>query len=227
LFFVGTNPTELQKKYGLAKWFSLPQKTITIQPKQTYVLQAKIENLPDLSPGGHYGALMLSQDNGNSGQNKVSVHPIASSLMFVTKRGGDTHKLGLESVNIKRSLFNLPSSVNLRFHNDGNTHLTPRGTVTLSTPQGRVISRGVINEDSNIILPETYRQFGVPLKKVSLAFATGKYVLNVSFRFDGIDQYRQYQTSFLYFPLFGIVILVLILVAVSGLTYRHLHRHRK
>jgi hypothetical protein len=226
LFFVGTNPTELQKKYGLAKWFELPQKTITIQPKQTFSLTAQIENLPDLSPGGHYGALMISQSGGLNSGNKVSVHPIASSLMFVTKQGGDTHKLGLAGVNVKHGIFSLPSSVSLRFHNDGNTHVTPRGMVTLSTPQGRIISRGIINEDSNIVLPETYRQLNVPLNKISSAFATGRYVLNVSFRFDGIDQYRQYQTSFLYFPTAGLIVLVLILAGVLGLVYWRSHNSR-
>jgi hypothetical protein len=225
LFFVGTNPTELQKKYGLAKWFSLPQKSITIQPKQTFVLNATIENLPDLSPGGHYGALMVSQNSGGS-QNKIAVHPIASSLMFVTKQGGDTHKLGLDNVTVKHSLFTLPSSVTLRFHNDGNTHVTPRGTITLSTPQGRIISRGIINEDSNIILPETYRQYNVSLKKNSTAYATGRYVLNVSFRFDGTNQVRQYQTSFLYFPMAALFVLILILAAVLGLLYWRLRKQR-
>jgi hypothetical protein len=229
LFFVGTNPTELQKKYGLAKWFSFPQSTITIRPKQTYVLQAGIENLPDLSPGGHYGALMLSQTDGGAGanSNKISLNPIASSLLFVTKQGGDTHKLSLSNVTVKHTLFSLPSSAALRFHNDGNTHVVPRGTVTLSTPQGRIISRGIINEDSNIILPETYRQLSVPLKKVSSAYATGRYVLNVSFRFDGIDQYRQYQTSFLYIPLAALIILIVVLAVAFALTYLRLRKCRK
>jgi hypothetical protein len=215
LFFIGTNPTELQKKYGLAKWFSLPEKTITVQPKQTFTLNAKIENLPDLSPGGHYGALMLSQNNQPSGgQSRVSVHPIASSLMFITKLGGDTHKLDLSGVSLKHSLFTLPSGVTLRFQNTGNTHVVPRGIVTLSTPQGRLISRGVINEDSNIILPQTFRQYSVSLQKVSNAYAVGRYELNVSFRFDGIDQYRSYRQSFYIFPILTLVIILLIFSAL-------------
>jgi hypothetical protein len=228
LFFVGANPTELQKKYGLATWLELPTSSLVLQPKQTVKVSADILNLGTLSPGGHYGALMVSPDDGTSGAttNNVSVHPIASSLLFVTKLGGDTHKLGLSGVDVKHTLFSLPSSVTLRFHNDGNTHVTPRGTVTLSTPQGRVIGRGIINEDSNIVLPETYRQLSVPLKKVASAYATGRYVLNVSFRFDGINQYRQYQTSFLYFPVLALIILVVILAVVAALAHNRLLRRR-
>jgi hypothetical protein len=198
LFFVGTNPTQLQKKYGLAKWFSLPDTSVTVQPNQTITLTAQIQNLPDLAPGGHYGALMLSQtsDTGGAGANKVSLHPVASSLLFVTKLGGDTHSLQLTKVTADRNLFKLPGAVTLRFYNDGNTHVVPRGVVKLSTPGGRLISQGVINENSNIILPQSHRQIYVPLSKFSGASAVSKYVLTVDFRFDGFDGYREYKTSF-------------------------------
>lgn len=222
LFFVGTNPTALQKKYGLAKWFSLPQKTLIIQPHQTQTINAQILNLPDLAAGGHYGALMISLNDNSKKTGQVGLQPIASSLLFVTKPQGATHKLGLSDVTLNRSLFKLPSKVDLRFHNDGNTHVVPRGTVTLSTSNGQVISRGVINQNSNIILPETYRKYDVTLKNVSSAYIPKRYTLNVSFRFDGIDQFRQYQTSFLYVPMVSLVTIFVLLAALASgyLLYR-------
>jgi len=222
LFFVGTNPTELQKKYGLAKWFSLQQKSITLQPKQSETITAEILNLPDLSPGGHYGALMLQADNpGQSGgNNQVSVHPIASSLLFVTKVGGDTHELSLASVSFKRTLFSIPSSVELRFQNKGNSHVVPRGNVYIKTAAGKVMSKGIINEDSNIILPETYRIYNVPLSSIGGLNASGQYQLHVDFRFDGIDTYRAYQQNLLVIqPWTILAALVLVVGSVVGLYY--------
>ncbi len=197
LFFVGTNPTALQKKYGLAEWFSLPQSSITLQPKQSQTIQAEILNLPGMAAGGHYGALLLSAETGQTAQGgNVSLHPIASSLMFVTKTGGDVHSLLLNSVSSDRSLFKLPSSVSLRFYNNGNTHVVPRGVIKLTTAGGKLIAQGIINQDSNIILPQTYRQLHVPLTKFAGASAISKYDLKVDFRFDGISQYREYRSSF-------------------------------
>lgn len=198
LFFVGTNPTALQKKYGLAEWFSLPQSSITLQPKQSQTIQAEILNLPGMAAGGHYGALLLSAETGQTAQagNNISLHPIASSLMFVTKTGGDIHSLLLNSVSLDRSLFRLPSSLTLRFYNNGNTHVVPRGVIKLTTASGKLIAQGVINQDSNIILPQTYRQLYVPLTKFAGASAISKYDLKVDFRFDGISQYREYRSSF-------------------------------
>jgi hypothetical protein len=221
LFFVGTNPTELQKKYGLAKWVSLSQKQITLQPKQSISLQAKILNLPDLAPGGHYGALMIAATNSNhpaQTSNNVALHPIASSLLFVTKVGGDTHKLSLSTVAAKHSLFAVPESVTLRFHNDGNTHVVPRGNVMLSSSGGKLISKGVINQDSTIVLPEASRQYSVVLAPINGGGRPGKYVLRVDFRFDGISQFRSYQQSFRLLPakyILGIALLILVGIIIQ------------
>lgn len=215
LFFAGANPTELQKKYGLAKWISLSQNQLTLEAGQTAKIQADILNLPSLTPGGHYGALMLelaSNSSASSG-NKVSVHPIASSLLFVTKTGGDTHKLSLADVSIKRSLFGLPSNITLRFHNDGNSHLVLRGSVIITNGKSKIVSKGIINEDSNIILPETFRQYQVPLRALAGA-SYGHYKLRVDFRFDGIDQFRSYQTTLFIVPL-GFVVLAIIIMVVA------------
>jgi hypothetical protein len=213
LFFIGANPTDLQKKYGLSKWLSLPEPSVTIQPKQTTKINAYILNGQTLSPGGHYGALMLalsSENQASSKNNKIALHPIASSLLFITKLGGDTHKLKLNNVDFSHNPLSAPSSVTLRFYNNGNTHLIPRGTVTLTSPGGKVISQGTINQDSNLILPEVYRKYTVPLIKVSTAIRPGNYKLTVNFRFDGYEQFRTYQAS-----IFLLTVPAIVLLAIS------------
>ncbi|HET7827239.1 MAG TPA: hypothetical protein VFK97_00020, partial [Candidatus Saccharimonadales bacterium] len=188
LFFVGTNPTALQKKYGLAKWLSLSTSQVIIQPHQTFTLDGQILNQPSLSPGGHYGALLISIGGGPAG-GQVSLEPIASSLLFVTKPAGATHFLSLSNVSFKHSLLSLPPAVNLRFQNTGNTHVVPRGVVNITDGHGRLISKGIINQNSAIVLPQTYRQLSVPMQKIVSPGRPGQYQLTVDFRFDGINQY--------------------------------------
>jgi len=220
LFFVGTNPTQLQKKYGLASWFSLPQDQITIQPKQTMTISGDVLNLSTLSPGGHYGALMISIGGQNPNPGQIGIHPIASSLLFVTKPQGATHNLALSNVYINHGLFKLPTSVTLRFHNDGNTHVVPRGVVSLLTKNGRLISKGVINENSNIILPQNFRRYSIDLKTVSAAGIGGAYTLKTDFRFDGIDIYRSYKTSFYYISVYALIFVIILLAAILFLKFR-------
>jgi hypothetical protein len=76
----------------------------------------------------------------------------------------------------------------------------PRGivTVTKAGSGGTVYSKGIVNTNSQIILPQTYRRYPVQLTKLSDARLPGKYVLNVDFRFDGINQFRGFKQSFIY-----------------------------
>jgi hypothetical protein len=219
LVFVGTNPTKLQKKYGLATWLTLPVSTITLEPKQSATIAANIVNQSSFAPGGHYGALLLGLDdnsNNSSGQNKVALHPIASSLLFINKVGGDTHRLKLTDVYSSHNIFKLPNTVTLRFNNNGNTHLIPRGTVEITDPNGKIVSKGIINENSGIILPETYRRYSVPLNKISGSIIPGEYKTTVNFRFDGYDTFRSYQTSqfLLTAALLLLVLAVVIIIAL-------------
>jgi hypothetical protein len=217
LVFVGTNPTHLQKKYGLAEWITLPNSSLSLEPGQTAEISATITNQSTLSPGGHYGALMLTLNDSSQSatQNKVAVQPIATSLLFVNKVGGDTHRLKLTTVNSNHNIFKLPRDITLRFYNDGNTHLIPRGTIEITDPRGKLVAKGVINENSNLLLPETYRKFSVPLKRISNSVFPGKYKITTNFRFDGYDQIRTYQTSqFLLTPLLLLFVLSVVLIAV-------------
>jgi hypothetical protein len=218
LVFVGTNPTELQKKYGLTTWITLPQTSVTLEPKQSSTITAIISNQASLAPGGHYGAIMLALDNKDqsNAQNKVAVHPIATSLLFVNKVGGDTHKLRLTNANISHNIFKLPSQITLRFYNDGNTHLVPRGTVDVTDPHGKLVAKGIINENSNLLLPETYRLYSVPLKKVGSSYVPGKYKITTNFRFDGYDQFRSYQASqFILAPMLLLLVMLVVVVIAS------------
>lgn len=226
LLFVGTNPTQLQKKYGLSQWISLPQSEVKIPAGATITVKASINDVASLPAGGHYGALMLALDSSESSAsslNKVALQPIASSLLFVTKQGGETYRLKLTQVSDNHSLLRLPSEVNLRFKNQGNTHLVPRGSIILSDSSGRVIKKGVINEESGIILPENARRYAVKLRSVSLASKPGKYMLTVDYRFEGFDGFRTYRNSFFVATpsvLFGVVAVILVL----GLGYLALRK---
>lgn len=221
LFFEGANPTELQKKYGLASWVSLPETAVTIGPKQTVSVKAVIFNQASLAPGGHYGALMLSlvTENGESKANTVGFQPIASALLFVNKVGGDIHSLSLDKVNKPKNVFALPSVVTLHFRNQGNTHVLPRGTVEIRDPGGRLNSKGIINQDSAIILPQLSRQFQVKLSRLALPERPGHYQLLVNYRFDGYPNYKTYQKSLLLLTPLGLIIFAGALSGLLGLAY--------
>jgi hypothetical protein len=155
-----------------------------------------------------------------SGKNSVGLAPIASLLIFVTKVGGDTHKLKLSKVTDNGNIFKHPTQVVLSFHNDGNTHLTPRGVVNLYDPANMLVSKGVINENSGLLLPELDRRYVVNLKSVASSQRLGNYRLTVAFRFDGLEQYRLYQTSRLFITPLSVLLIIFLLVAIWYVAFR-------
>lgn len=220
--FLGSSE-DLKNKYALASWLSLEKDEISLNSGEKQLLKVMIQNKESLSPGGHYGAVMAKMEIDDSGTGSessiVAINQSFASLIFVRKIGGEIYNLNLKEQEIEKNLLSLPINVRLRFQNTGNVHATPRGIVKISDPIGREISTGIINGESAIILPETFRKFPTELKNVAVAFIPGKYKVSVSFRFDGKDDFMTQENYFYFFP-FKISIVVLVLVVILVFFWR-------
>jgi len=219
--FIGSGDG-LNNKYGLASWMSLDRDAIVVSPGEKQAIQGRIENKDSLSPGGHYAAVVMKMENDNEqatvedAVSKISVAPTVAALIFTRKVGGEILGLDLKENNLENNFFGLPEMARLRFQNTGNVYATPRGTVKMFDPLKREVAKGVINNESAFILPETFRVFPVSLKEMSRAFLPGKYVVLTEYRYDGKeDFFTQKQTVFI-FPAVamvftGIIVIVIIL----------------
>jgi hypothetical protein len=212
----------LNNKYGLASWVSLEKDAIVLEPNETQKIKIKIENKESLSPGGHYAAIMAKMDDEKSvssmSESNIAFDPSFASLIFVRKVGGEIYNLGLKESEIKNSLIGLPSNIRLRFQNSGNVQVVPRGVVKITDPLGREVLRGIINSDSSLILPETFRSYTVALNDVSFAFVPGKYKVSIEYRYDGKDDFTIESKDIDFIPqvaiLAGLIILSLLVLYV-------------
>lgn len=211
--FIGVNNPDTSYKYGLSLWIDLEEDSVTINPGKTAEVRIKISDIKSMSPGGHYGAILVEPQNNDGRQEepKVAVSQVISSLILAKKIGGEVYKLDLESFEARHSALNLPSSVTLKFHNGGNVHLVPRGTVSLRDSKGGVISEGLINSGSGFVLPESNRQLITGLQERSSAWLPGKYYLDIKYRYDGNDKFQTKTEEVFYL---GKITLLLPLVAV-------------
>jgi hypothetical protein len=207
-------------KYSLASWISLPNDTLVLKPGETQTVKGTVENRESLSPGGHYGAIFFKmEDNISTADNKqdqIAFNPSFASLLFVRKVGGEMYGLHLNNKDLTKSIFTLPSRIKLRFQNTGNVHVIPRGTVEISDPLGRRVAKGIINSESGIILPETFRVFPNALIKIVPAFIPGSYTLSINYRYDGKDDFASERVSFLLIPPIFILAAVLLTAIVIG-----------
>ena len=215
-------------KYSLAAWVNLPNDTLVLAPGEEKKVDGTIENRESLSPGGHYGAVFFkiddNQANGGIEEKKdaVAFNPSMASLLFVRKIGGEIEELKLNSFDFARNIFLLPLQIKLRFQNTGNVHVTPRGTVEIFDPAGRVVAKGIINSESGIILPETFRVFPSKFMSLSSALLPGRYMMLINYRYDGQDNFTTEKEIFFFLPLnfIGLVIILIALLIIMRVIYR-------
>lgn len=220
--FLGLTDTSYSAKHGLVKWLAIDRSTFSLAPNANITLTVTISNDETLVPGGHYGAVLVNETT-TSGQAKaisIAANPTVSSLIFVTKLGGERYDLRLNSVTHNTSWLHPPTTARLRFQNPGNVAVAPRGTVQLYGPHDNLIAQGAINEDSSYILPEAYRQLAVPLKSVgATSWWPAHYRLRVNYRYDGLAQTATREETFYFVNLSHLVISAALIIGFGGALY--------
>ncbi|MEP7162245.1 MAG: hypothetical protein ABI747_00565 [Candidatus Moraniibacteriota bacterium] len=227
--FLG-GPKDLEKKYGLAEWMRPVPETLTLASGKSEQVLVSIENRDNLSPGGHYGAVILrsvGDPSLNALQNGIALDQIFSVLVYTKKVGGEKYALDLEGMDFSHGIFTLPKKVALRFQNTGNVHVVPRGTLSIMDPRGREVAHGVINEASSLILPETPRVFPQLLFPLGEAFFPGTYHLNIQYRYDGKDDFSLVSEAFFLLPPLFLVLCGGLFVMLLGYGFYRARRRKK
>lgn len=180
------------EKYGLANWMTLANgDVINVPDGQTRDIPVHIMNRPDLAPGGHYGAIVITLNTVSpspSGNQRAGFKQELISLLLVKKLGGEHYGLRLQSFSAD-SKRDIPKSASLDFKSTGNVHVVPRGFVRVTDPKGKLVAKGILNPESTIILPDTSRQLATPLKPVADSKLPGRYKLTAYYRYDGQEQF--------------------------------------
>lgn len=226
VLFAGQTERKLNYRYGLSQWATVERDRIVVEPKATEKVPVTIINKESLSPGGHYGALLLSPTNSGERPTKVQINQVLSSLLFVKKQGGEIYNLSLRDYKLQQKIFQSPDSLELRFQNAGNVHVVPRGIVTVTDLQGRVVKKGSINAGSALALPETFRRMTVPLDSMASSWMPGKYQVSIQYRFDGTDSFQTRTFEYFYLSVWYVAVLIsLVILGIAMAVHRNLRRH--
>ena len=211
--FLTANPSKDERKYALASWMSLEKSEVVVTAKSKEVVKITILNKESLLPGGHYGAVLATLRNEEKSEgDKVGLNQSLASLLYVQKSGNEKRNLVLRNIYWRNPTLKLFDEVELRFENNGNTHLVPRGKVEIKNIFNKPVAKGIINEASAKILPETFRKMMVEIKYFEKWKWPGKYLIEIDYRFDGRETFSKYQNSFYYVGVEGIIFLFLGLI---------------
>jgi hypothetical protein len=185
--------------YALSSFLSFESNNIELGPKERRRILVTVRNRQDLSPGGHYAAVILRQRS-IATDDKTVVSPALSSLVYLVKEGGERYNLSFKAVDFPRIpvVFSHPSTYTILLQNDGNVHLTPYGRSDVKDIFGRVIYKGVINENSIRVFPQSRRYVPVYAKKVAFALPISINKIEINGR-DSLDKTKfSYEDYFLY-----------------------------
>lgn len=214
---------DLEKKYSLASWMRPEKDVLTLAPGEIGKVRVTIENRDTLGPGGHYGALTFKTENDTTPDgtgSSIAVNQLFSTLIFVKKIGGEIYDLELKGQEYASNIVKQGDVLRLRFHNSGNVHLVPRGVAIVTDPFGRSVAKGIINEESALILPETFRVYPVRLNALAASLIPGRYTMEIAYRYDGKDDFATTSLSFDFIPPAAIVLVLALVVAFGWYAIR-------
>lgn len=193
--------------YSLSSFLSFDTNSIDLVPGEKKTIIATATNRSDLSPGGHYAAVVARLiQTGDA----TTVSPAVSSLILLRKTGGERFNISLKDVQWPKNAvtFSYERSIRLLFQNEGNVHLVPYGRVEVKDIFGRLLYKGVINSPSAKVFPESRRYVSVELKKIAQSWPLSFNTFSVR----GNDSLKKttflYDTSFLYIHPLLVVLLV-------------------
>lgn len=209
---------DLEKKYALASFMQPEKDVVTLSPGEIQKVRITIENRDSLSPGGHYAALILKSGDDiprTDSEKHIALNQVFSVLVFVKKVGGEIYDLSFTSSEYRKNIVMLPEAIKLRFQNAGNVHVIPRGIVTITDPLGRVVEKGIINPESGIIMPETFRIYPVVISMLDRAFVPGRYRIDIAYRYDGKDDFVFETMTFDFIPLPATLLLLALATSIG------------
>lgn len=226
--FLTTTQDSNVRKYALASWVNLEKDTLVIGPGKIEKLKITILNKDSLSSGGHYGAVMatLRHESKVSGS-IVGVNQILATLMYVQKTGGEKKVLSINNVDVSNNFWKLSENIILRLENSGNTHLVPRGYVSIQSSTGKMVAKGIINSESSIIIPESFRKYNIAITRFSKWLWPGKYNLLVDYRYDGKSDFENHKLPIIYFGKEGLVLGIILLVLITFIFWKLMRKNRK
>ena len=215
--FLGEDSNRTFTGHGLSSVLTPDRSRLTIAAKSSQVVTVTANDIPKLAPGGHYAAIIVKvvDTTKQRKSNQLANIQAVSSLVFLETAGQGTKTMNLVSLPNQGVSFGLPTETNLVFKATGNTQTIPRGIVTVSRGDNEVM-RGIINQNSSLILPGSTRLLQTPLTGTNHPWASGMYTLRAQYKYDGSLGITTFEQRFLYINL---VSSLLALVAIVVLLF--------
>lgn len=213
---------EVTEGATLAEWVDITSDPVTIKKEQSFEIPFTVDVPTDASPGGHFAAILISTQPPapNEGSLYIRTAQIVTSLFFV-KISGEVQENGkIRSFSTVKKFYEYPNvHLELRFENEGNVHLQPRGDIRIYNMWGK--ERGVIpiNHRTHFgnVLPESIRKFEFAWEGEQSLADIGRYKAVASLAY-GSDAHK-FATSTTFFWIIPLKALLITLGLFAGTVF--------
>ena len=173
---------EASPRFAAASWVTLPYDRITVAPQESVNIEAKIRVPQNASPGGRYFAVYFEHGASPASASEEDKKEMAISyrvagLIYLKVNGPTTEEATLKILDSPRFLEYGPIETKAIITNQGNYHLRPQGTLTLTNMLGKVIDQQPLKEVN--IFPDVSRSFENTLGQ-NKRWLIGKYRIDLT-----------------------------------------------
>jgi hypothetical protein len=210
--------------YSLRETVQLSESQITVAPGETRSVSVNISAPANLSPGGRYGAVVISnapsQLEGEQTQSSGATLVSRIGSLLLIKINGDLNSAG-ELIDFSTTLqekaffSSNPKNFSIKFENNGNVHLIPYGSITISNLLGTEVDKLLI--EPFFALPESTRKIEVEWNNDRKLF--GYYTASLDLKRGYGDLEDSKKISFMILPLNYILIAIIFVTVLLGLYY--------
>ncbi len=207
--FLSGEPTELPN------WFKM-ERSVTLKPKEQKEIPFTIEIPPDAPPGGHFAVIWWGTGAPTKEAGQVGVVARAGILVFLQVSGQVNEKGSIVEFSLpgkKFIVFKFPEEFLLKFKNEGNTYLKPKGEIVVKNIFGAKIAYYDVNTKDAIVFPNNTRDLNV-LKKFNqppLGFGLYRAVLNLNWGENQKAEKTIYFVALNWFVLIAILLIIFVL----------------
>lgn len=206
---------------------------IQLGPRQKKDVPVSINIASNANAGGYYGAVrFLPADTGGTGN--VGLTASVGTIVLVTVPGDLTERLDLvelaatQNGNPKSFITGGDLSIVTRLKNSGDIHVKPFGKVQIKNMFGNVVKEYELNavEPRANILPDSVRKFEDAVAKPGRGWF-GRYTVQANIGYSqGSGDLITASSSFWYLPVWFLVLLVVLIVAIVAGVYWLVRRYR-
>src|ERR1035437_718343 len=206
-------------QYSLSSWISFENKNVQLNPGEKKGIKIFIDK-NRIPKGSHYATIQAEVVQENKGKD-IPVKAILSSLLFVRAATGKEYETGsILALRPLQDALEFPNKIRVRFEDSGNVDVTPYGLIQVYDPLGNLIGKGILNQDSSIVLPESIRNFDTDITLYQKVLLPGFYTATLSMHYGKTNQKLTATVKFFSQGMFNFI---LILVFVVYLRRRKKH----